>query len=212
MRSSLSSTFEVWNRKLHYYIGLYLLLFLWLFSFTGLLLNHQDWQFAQFWPERKETRFEKTTQPVLAASDLGKARELMRQLNVAGEIDWPTQKQTPGRLDFAVNRPGRLFRISADLVQNRVSIQQTDINSWGVINALHTFSGTRANNPESTRDWMLTTIWVVAMDVLAAGILLMVLSSYYMWYRLKSKRTWGLIAFAMGTLICGFFVAGLSRL
>ena len=28
------------NRKGHYYLGLYFLLFLWLFALTGLLLNH----------------------------------------------------------------------------------------------------------------------------------------------------------------------------
>jgi hypothetical protein len=35
--------FERWNRKLHYYLGLYFLFFLWLFSATGLMLNHQQW-------------------------------------------------------------------------------------------------------------------------------------------------------------------------
>ena len=34
---------DVWNRKLHYYLGLYFLFFLWLFSLTGLMLNHQQW-------------------------------------------------------------------------------------------------------------------------------------------------------------------------
>ena len=27
--------FKVWNRKLHYYLGLYFLFFLWMFAFTG---------------------------------------------------------------------------------------------------------------------------------------------------------------------------------
>jgi len=31
---------ERWNRKLHFYTGLFLLFFLWLFAFSGLLLNH----------------------------------------------------------------------------------------------------------------------------------------------------------------------------
>jgi hypothetical protein len=46
-RSSVS-TFLVWNRRLHYYLGLYLLFFCWLFAFTGLVLNHPRWAFAQF--------------------------------------------------------------------------------------------------------------------------------------------------------------------
>jgi len=203
---------ETLNRKLHYYLGLYFLFFLWLFSFTGLLLNHPQWRFGEFWPQRKEIRFEKAIEPTPATNDLERAQDLMRQLNVAGEIDWPDRKQEPGRLDFNVNRPGRMNRISADLAQRRASVLQTDINAWGVMNVLHTFSGTRANNPNAKRDWVLTTVWVFAMDVLAAGLLLMVLSSYYMWYRLKQKRRLGLIALTAGAISCGFFAAGLAWL
>ena len=47
--------FFVWNRRLHYYLGLCLLFFTWLFVFTGLLLNHPRWQFAQFWPNRMQS-------------------------------------------------------------------------------------------------------------------------------------------------------------
>jgi hypothetical protein len=134
----------------------------------------------------------------------------MSELNLAGEIDWPAQRQAPGRLDFAVNRPGRTNRVSADLVRNRAAVQQIQINSWGVLHVLHTFSGTRINNPTAARDWPLTTIWVVAMDALSAGLLLMVLSSYYMWYRLKPKRRWGAISLAAGVVACGFFAVGLA--
>ena len=113
-------------------------------------------------------------------------------------------------LSGSVNRPGTMNRVSADLVQNRATVQQIQVNSWGVMHVLHTFSGTRINNPAATRDWTLTTIWVVAMDALAAGLLLMVLSSYIMWYRLKHKRRWGMIWLSAGVLSCGFFAVGLG--
>ena len=48
--------FEVWNRKLHYYLGLYFLFFLWLFSLTGLMLNHQQW-FRDLY-ERRQTSYD----------------------------------------------------------------------------------------------------------------------------------------------------------
>jgi len=62
--------FEVWNRRLHFYIGLYLLFFLWLFAFTGLLLNHPGWTFAEFWPTRKQTAFERAITPPPVGPDL----------------------------------------------------------------------------------------------------------------------------------------------
>ena len=47
-----------WNRRLHFYLGLYFLLFIWLFSISGLFLNHQ-WSFEEFWPHRQESTFER---------------------------------------------------------------------------------------------------------------------------------------------------------
>ena len=202
----------MWNRRFHFYLGLYFLFFLWLFSFTGLLLNHPQWRFSQFWPERKETRFERPIQPPTSSVDVDQARQIMRDLNLFGEIDWPARRQVPGRLEFAVNRPGKTARVSADLIQQRATVQQIEINTWGVLHVLHTFSGTRINNPMATRDWTLTTVWVIAMDALAGGLLLMVFSSYYMWFRLKQKRRWGAVWLATGVVCCGFFTVGLAWL
>ena len=47
---------ERWNRKLHFYFGLFLLFFTWLFAFTGLLLNHPTWSFAESWTNRKDRK------------------------------------------------------------------------------------------------------------------------------------------------------------
>ena len=44
--------------KLHIYLGLFLLLFMWLFGFSGLLLNHH-WEFASFWEEGKKSAMKK---------------------------------------------------------------------------------------------------------------------------------------------------------
>jgi hypothetical protein len=43
------------------------------------------------------------------------------------------------------------------------------------------------------------------MDALAAGLIVMVLGSYYMWWRLKPKRQLGLIVLAAGYVACGWF-------
>ena len=69
--------FEVWNRRLHFYIGLYLLFFLWLFAFTGLLLNHPGWTFAEFWPTRKQTAFERAITPPPVGPDLAQAENIL---------------------------------------------------------------------------------------------------------------------------------------
>ena len=208
----LTDTFDTWNRKLHYYLGLYLLFFLWLFAFTGLLLNHLSWTFAEFWPNRKQSTIVRQIQPVPSGSALVQAKEVMRQLGIDGEIEWTTTRVDRSRFDFRASRPGHMFEIQVDLHSNRVTVQRIDLNLWGVMHILHTFTGVRMADLSNTRDWSLTTVWSLSMDGLGAGLILMVLSSLYMWWGLMQKRRLGLLALILGVLSCGFFVVGLRWL
>src|SRR5260221_10659681 len=72
---------ERWNRKLHFYSGLFLIVFLWLFAFTGLLLNHPNWTFHESWRNRHETKFQLAIVPPAAGltSDLDQAREFIKK-------------------------------------------------------------------------------------------------------------------------------------
>lgn len=208
--------FAIWNRKGHYYLGLYLLFFLWLFCFTGIILNHPQWTFAEFWPQRIQTNYTRAIQPPEpnAGGDLAQARDIMRQLGVDGEIEWTKSRAGAAKFEFRVTRPGRVIDIKADLAQSSVAVQQLQYNAWGISRLLHTFTGVRINDDRNNaRDWTLTVIWAYSMDALALGLILMVLSSLYLWWGLPpQKRILGWIALGLGTLACGFFVVGLRWL
>lgn len=206
---SYADRLALWNRKLHYYLGLYFLFFLWLFALTGLLLNHSAWAFAQFFPNRKVTKLERAIQAPPAGSDLDQAEALMRQLGIEGEIAWSGPRTDAGRLDFNASRPGRIYQIQADLRQGRAAVTMTQYNGWGIARTLHTFVGVSPDDPRNRRDWLLTTVWAVTMDAVAAGIVLMVLSSFYMWWSLPEKRRLGAAALALGVVVCGLFIWGL---
>ena len=209
---STTDAFLVWNRRLHYFLGLYLLFFCWLFVFTGLLLNHSRWQFAQFWPNRVQTTTEHQFQATLATTDVDRARALMQQLGIAGEIQWPATQPANAPFAFQVNRPGQVIEVKADLKSGRATLQRNDVNTWGVMHVLHTFTGVRAADTRNARDWTLTTVWALSMDAVAAGLIIMVFSSYIMWYRLKAKRRGGIVALLLGFVSCGAFVTGLRWL
>jgi hypothetical protein len=207
MPSSTKALFEKWNRKVHYYLGLYFVFFLWLFSLTGLLLNHGQWAMALAANQRHETKDERTIQTPDGDTDLARARDLMRQLGLIGEINWPTVQQ-PGQLTFNVNRPNEASQVQVDLAQKRASIQHFDNRHIATFRIFHTFSGSRYVDT-AQRDWIVTTAWVIAMDALAAGLIVMVFGSYYMWYRLKQRHTLGLVALGAGFFSCGMFLAAL---
>lgn len=208
----LPKWFDRWNRKLHIYLGLYLLLFVWLFSISGLILNHPRWQFTQFWAQRKQTKFERDIQPPTAIGDVAKAKDLMGQLDLFGEIYQITTNPEKRQFKFTVFKPRERFRVQADLLANRAIVEATEVNAWGVVNTLHRLSGVRMNNPKEKRDWFWTKIWSFAMDAVAVGLIVMVLGGVYMWYQLKPKRRLGWTVLLLGVLSCGFFVFGLGWL
>jgi hypothetical protein len=206
--------FARWNRKLHFYSGLFLLFFIWLFALSGLLLNHPTWSFAESWNNRQETNYDReiTAPGPLVKGDLGQAREIMRQLGIKGEILWTTTRTDAGSFDFQVRRPGHFFFIKADLARKRVTVRQCDVNLWGVIKVLHTFTGVQMDDARNRRDWLLTSLWAFSMDAVAAGLIFMVLSSVYMWFELPQKRLLGALFLGLGSLSCGLFCIGLRWL
>src|SRR5437764_10721897 len=166
------ASFKRWNRKLHFYAGLFLLFFVWLFAFSGLILNHPAWSFAESWKNRKETNYEKeiTVPGPEVKGDLAQAREILIQLGIEGEILWTTTRTDANPFDFQVRRPGYFFFIKAAFARKRVNVRQSNVNLWGVMKVLHTFTGV-LDDPPNRRDWALTTMWAFSMDAVAAGLI-----------------------------------------
>jgi hypothetical protein len=211
-KSHVSKTFEMWNRRIHFYLGLYLLFFVWLFAFSGLLLNNSSWKAFEFWDKRKESADERQIITPSPGSDLAQANDLMRQLGIRGEVEWTASRGDNNRLNFRVTRPGRVIDINADFQQKRATVKRIDYNAWGLIRTLHTFTGASMHDNRNERDWILTKVWVFAMDAVAVGLIIMVLSSAYMWYELPEKRVLGAIILSFGILSCGLFCVGLRWL
>ena len=201
----VTKRFEYWNRKLHYYLGLYFLFFLWLFSLTGLMLNHQQW-FRDLY-ERDETKYDVVIEVPEGDTDVARARAVMRQLNLRGEIEWAAT-QPVAHLDFTVSRPNGAAQVRLDINARRAYVREFTNGHLHAFQIFHTFSGSRSAQPSSQRDWALTSVWVFAMDALAAGLIVMVLGSYYMWWRLKKRHALGLMVLATGFMSASVFLMG----
>jgi hypothetical protein len=197
------------TRKLHNYLGLYFLLFLWLFAGSGLVLNHSKWSVAQFWKARHETTTERTIRLPASGGDAPVAADLMRQLGIVGEVNEITRDDA-GRFDFQVVRPGRVWRVEARLDSARARVTTIALNAWGVLDAMHKFTGVSIDDRSRTRDWAVTRLWSLAMDALSLGLVILVASGLYLWYRLPEKRRAGFVALALGLASCAFFLFGLG--
>lgn len=203
---------RAWTRRLHNYVGLYLLLFLWLFSVSGLVLNHSAWSAARFWDARQEATAERAIRAPVVTGDVAMAAELMRQLGIVGEVGETKRHPDGARFDFQVVKPGQVFRVETRLDSARARVTEIRLNAWGVVDALHKFTGVKMDEPARTRDWMWTRVWSLAMDALALGLAFLVLSGLYLWYRRAETRRSGLVALVAGLACCAFFLYGMGVL
>ena len=199
-----------WNRRLHYYIGLYFLLFTWLFALSGLMLNHSKWTISHFWAERQETTVDRPIERPAASGDLAIARDLMRQLGIEGEIGTMKRDGANEHFDFQVVKPGQVWQVTAELAGGRASIKKIRLNAFGVFDSLHKLTGVRMDDAGLHRDWIWTRMWIVAMDALVIGWIVLVITGLYLWYRLRKKRLTGLVALGLGVASCIYFVLGVA--
>lgn len=193
-----------WNRKLHIHVGLFLLLFIWLFSFTGLLLNHSTWKFFSFWEEREETKTVTALVLPLQSDSTAILQQVMGQLKLSGEVK--NVKLTPDSLDFQVAAPGRGYNLHVDFKKGTCTQTQIQFNWWGKLKTLHTFNGIDKNNPDVTPNWLITNVWRFSMDGIAIGLIFLCVSSWVMWYRIRQDYSWGTAVLALGFAGAIYFV------
>lgn len=199
----------VWNRRIHNYVGLYFLLFVWLFSVSGLLLNRSDWTFADFWPQREEAS---RTEPIVVPAgggDIAIANDLMRQLGIRGEINQISRDPAGTAFRFQAGRPGETFTVEADFAARQATVERIGVNGWGVLKTLHTFSGVSVDDPARRREWVLTKVWSFAIDALAVGLIVLVATGVYLWWVRSPQRTLGVVMLSLGSGLCVLFVFGL---
>ena len=140
------------------------------------------------------------------------AAELMRQLAIVGEVGETKRNADGARFEFQVVKPGRVYRVEARLDSARARVPEIRLNAWGVLDALHKFTGVRMDQPALTRDWLWTRLWSLAMDALALGMVVLVVSGVYLWYRRGDAHRAGWGALVAGVACCGFFLYGLGAL
>ena len=200
------------TRMVHNYVGLYFLLFIWLFSVSGLVLNHPQWAAAQFWKARDEHTVVRTFHAPPVTADVALATDLMAQLGIVGEINETRRTGDSTQFEFQVVKPGRVIRVQARLDSAHARVTEIRLNNWGVLDALHKFTGVTMDDPTRTRDWILTRVWSLSMDALAGGLVCLVLSGLYLWYRRPGRQRWGLVTLMAGAACCVFFLYGLGAL
>jgi len=192
------------NRKIHIHIGLFFVLFIWLFSLSGLLLNHGNWKFTSFWEQRKETKRVNTIKVHNGLDSLNLLKDIITQLKISGEVQ-NTQLNSDS-VDFQISYPGHIYNVHVDLHKGICVEKDIQFNFWGKLRTLHTFNGANRQNEDAGPNWLITRIWKFSMDAIALGLILITISSWLMWYKIRSNYRFSAFVFIPGFIIAIYFV------
>lgn len=193
-----------WNRKIHVHLGLFLLLFIWLFSFSGLLLNHGGWKISDFWEKRKEISTTSIVKIPAERNSTKLIQNILSQLYIKGEVN--NVKMWTDSINFRVSIPGEIRNFRVNLNNGQCVQNKLKFNLAGTIRTLHTFNGMNRNNETQRPYWVITKIWRYSMDGIAAGLMLLSLSSWLMWFKVRKKFAYSLPVFIAGLGIAAYFI------
>jgi hypothetical protein len=195
-----------WNGKIHIYLGLFLLIFIWLFGVSGLLLNHH-WEFANSWEKRKVISYDKTIE---ISKERGKhilVHEIMDKLNLNGSIVNLRYSTDSAQLNFITSKPGLRHDIQAGLNDGKIMIKETKLDQWQIMRSLHTLRNPTSNEQGDRYQPVLAFIWSISMDIVSVGLIIICLGGWYLWWQVGRKRFYlGLISITGGFILCFYML------
>jgi hypothetical protein len=195
-----------WNLKIHIYIGLFLLFFIWLFGFSGLLLNHH-WEFANFWEQRKEISYNKTIQIGDERGQFALVNDIKHKLNLNGSISNPSFSNDSILLNFIVSKPGTRYDIKANLDDGDILISEMKFNKWGILRALHTLRNPTKKEEGVNYQSIMASIWSISTDIISLSLVVLCLGGWILLLQVSGKRFYpGLISLVGGITLCILFL------
>jgi len=191
-----------WNRKIHIYLGLFLLLFIWLFGISGLLLNHH-WDFANSWERRKELSYDKTIEISQEREKRLLVVEILNKLDLSGTVVNLRYSTDSVFLNFIVSKPATRYEIQAGLNDGKIMIKESNFDQWEIMRTLHKLRNPTQKEQDGHYQPVLAFIWSLSIDVVSVGLIVICLGGWYMWLQVGKKRLYfGLISITGGFILC----------
>lgn len=148
-----------------------------------------------------------TVEATEEASSLELARQILRQVDVSGEIMFISRQSEENRLVIPVERPGQRITVHADLVPRTAEIEQEDTGVWDGLLFLHTMPGPHVADIRG--NWLFTALWVWLTDATVYLLLFVSASGVYLWTTLRAERRNGWIYLGAGASSFTLLVAAI---
>jgi hypothetical protein len=185
-------------RDLHLYVGLFISPFVLLFAVSVLFLNHAKVATDGWTSETtvRDLRIPAGLDAARGPDAVARAREILAQLDMTGEIGSTNHVARTGRFVFPVSRPGLEARIDVDLGGRSATISRRITSPWEALAYLHKMPG--PHNVNIRGNWVWTRVWRWFADGTVYLLLFVSASGICLWSAIKAERRIGLVLLGAG--------------
>jgi hypothetical protein len=188
-----------WTRDLHLYFGLFVSPFVLLFAASVFYLNHGKLIAGQQPPETiRGLDIPDGFDRLKGREAVERAKAILPQIGVAGEIGFLRYVPSDRRLMFPVSRAGFEATVDVNLDTRTATVTRRSMNLWESVSYLHKMPG--PHNIAIRGNWVGTQVWRGVADATIYLLLFISLSGAYLWWAIKAERRTGIALLAAGAV------------
>jgi hypothetical protein len=172
--------------------------FVLLFAASVLFLNHvkvaaDRWESVASFPNIQLPDGVDSARGVEAVD---RARAIMSQVSVAGEVGFTRYTKATNRFSFPVSRPGLERLVDVDLASRIATVSRRSTGIMEAFAYLHKMPG--PHNIAIRGNWIGTRAWRWLADTTIYLLLFISISGIYLWWAIKAERLIGLTLLIAG--------------
>jgi hypothetical protein len=182
-------TFPHVVRRLHLYLGMFLLPWFLMYGISSVPFSHNQWFEAPRWTTRADQPYHLEVPP---GSDLRTAgARILADLGLKGAFG----ASRPNDRQISVYRFTFLdvTRVMYYQDQQRLVAEDREFHWPQFLTGLHARGGFE-------QDHVLNDAWGVTVDVVCLAMILWIATGVYMWWQIPASRSWGWVAVLSGAV------------
>ena len=199
-----------WTRDLHLYLGLFVSPFLVAFAVSVFFLNHAkvDTSAVSSIATVRDIAVPAGMDGTQGREAVDRAREIVDQVGVTGEIGFVRYLGKEQRLVIPVSRPGVETVVDVDVSKRTAVVSRRITSVMESIAYLHKSPG--PHNAVLRGNWFWTRVWRWLTDGTVYLLLFSSVSGLYLWFTIRAERRIGLVLIGAGAITFVAFLYGLA--
>ena len=202
--------FYLVSRDLHLYLGLFVSPFVIVFAVSVFFLNHAkvDTSAAASAVTVQNVTIPPGIETARGRDAVDRARQLLAQVGVEGEIGFIRYVRNEQRLVIPVSKPGLETTLNVDLSTRSVVVSRRSTGVLESVAYLHKIPG--PHNADIRGNWIWTRAWRWLADATVYLLLFISATGLYLWFAIKAERRIGLVLIGAGAASFSAFLYALA--